>query len=37
MFNAVDGKTPPLTAMQLETLGFRLLSFPISSTLPTRT
>lgn len=33
MFNAVDGKTPPLTATQLETLGFRLLSFPISSTL----
>jgi 2-methylisocitrate lyase-like PEP mutase family enzyme len=33
MFNAVDGKTPPLTAAQFEEIGFRLLSFPISSTL----
>lgn len=33
MFNAVDGKTPPLTATQFERLGFRLLSFPISATL----
>ncbi|OWY27184.1 isocitrate lyase/PEP mutase family protein [Herbaspirillum robiniae] len=33
MFNAVDGKTPPLTAAQFDKLGFRLLSFPISATL----
>lgn len=33
MFNAVDGKTPPLTAPQFEQLGFRVLSFPISATL----
>ncbi|MBO9538594.1 isocitrate lyase/PEP mutase family protein [Herbaspirillum sp.] len=33
MFNAVDGKTPPLNAAQFERLGFRLLSFPISATL----
>jgi 2-methylisocitrate lyase-like PEP mutase family enzyme len=33
MFNAVDGKTPPLTAPQFEALGFRVLSFPISATL----
>lgn len=33
MFNAVDGKTPPLTATQFGRLGFRLLSFPISATL----
>jgi len=33
MFNAVDGKTPPLTALQFEALGFRVLSFPISATL----
>jgi 2-methylisocitrate lyase-like PEP mutase family enzyme len=33
MFNAVDGKTPALTAPQFETIGFRVLSFPISSTL----
>jgi 2-methylisocitrate lyase-like PEP mutase family enzyme len=33
MFNAVDGKTPPLTATQFEALGFRVLSFPISATL----
>jgi 2-methylisocitrate lyase-like PEP mutase family enzyme len=33
MFNAVDGKTPPLTATQFEAIGFRVLSFPISATL----
>lgn len=33
MFNAVDGKTPPMTASQFEALGFKLLSFPISATL----
>ncbi|MFJ3047772.1 oxaloacetate decarboxylase [Herbaspirillum chlorophenolicum] len=33
MFNAVDGKTPPMNAAQFERLGFRLLSFPISATL----
>ncbi|WP_197035010.1 oxaloacetate decarboxylase [Herbaspirillum sp. RV1423] len=33
MFNAVDGKTPPLTAAQFGALGFRVLSFPISATL----
>jgi 2-methylisocitrate lyase-like PEP mutase family enzyme len=33
MFNYVEGKVPPLTAKRFETLGFRILCYPISSTL----
>lgn len=33
MFNAVDGKTPPLTHAQFENLGVKLLAYPLSSTL----
>lgn len=33
MFNAVDGKTPPLNRSQFENLGVKLLAYPLSSTL----
>jgi 2-methylisocitrate lyase-like PEP mutase family enzyme len=33
MFNAVDGKTPPLSQTQFENLGVKLLSYPLSATL----
>ncbi|WP_248313129.1 isocitrate lyase/PEP mutase family protein [Bosea sp. F3-2] len=33
MFNSVDGRTPPLTASAFESIGFKLLAFPLSATL----
>lgn len=33
MFNSVDGRTPPLDAATFESIGFKLLAFPLSSTL----
>lgn len=33
MFNYVDRRVPPLTAAQFEAIGFKLLCFPLSSTL----
>lgn len=33
MFNAVDGKTPPLTHAQFKNLGVKLLAYPLSATL----
>jgi 2-methylisocitrate lyase-like PEP mutase family enzyme len=33
MFNYVEKKVPALTAQRFETLGFRIVCFPISSTL----
>lgn len=33
MFNSVDGRTPPFDATTFESIGFKLLAFPLSSTL----
>ena len=33
MFNALEGKTPPLSAAQLENIDVKLLCYPLSSTL----
>lgn len=33
MFNALEGKTPPLSAAQLQNIGVKLLCYPLSSTL----
>ncbi len=33
MFNSVDGRTPALDAATFESIGFKLLAFPLSSTL----
>jgi 2-methylisocitrate lyase-like PEP mutase family enzyme len=33
MFNYVEGRVPPLAAADFERLGFKVLSYPVASTL----